>query len=195
MSSTRIATQVAVEDLEVIALQVPTATDEESDGTLVWDSTSVVVVEAHAGGQTGLGYTYCHPAAASVVEQKLASVVCGADALMPQRTWAQLQVEGRQMGHAGILEMAVSAVDVALWDLKARLVDVCLADLLPRYREGTPFYASGGFTDYSDDQLRDQVGGWRTRAFGRSRSRSAATSPPTPTASGSSGPRSATASS
>ena len=52
-----------IEAIEATASQIPTATDEESDGTLVCDSTSIVVVEVDAGGKTGLGYTYDHPAA------------------------------------------------------------------------------------------------------------------------------------
>jgi L-alanine-DL-glutamate epimerase-like enolase superfamily enzyme len=155
----------AVERVDVAAFRVPTATAEESDGTLTWDSTTLIAVELHGGGETGLGYTYCHPAAAQVVESKLAKIVEGADALMPQAAWAQMQVQTRQMGHAGIAAMALSAVDVALWDLKARLLGVCLADALPRYRESVPAYGSGGFTSYDDAQLRDQLAGWTAEGF------------------------------
>ena len=149
-----------IDDVAVSVYQVPTATEQEADGTLVWNSTSVIVVEVAAGGHTGLGYTYCHPAAAQVIQTKLASVLEGADALMPERAWARMQVEARQMGHAGISAMAVSAVDIALWDLKARLLGVCLADALPRFHEGVPAYGSGGFTNYGPEQLSDQVRRW-----------------------------------
>jgi L-alanine-DL-glutamate epimerase-like enolase superfamily enzyme len=54
----------------------------------------------------------------------------------------------------------VSAVDIALWDLKARLLDVPLADLLPRMHETVPVYGSGGFTSYSLARLREQLAGW-----------------------------------
>jgi L-alanine-DL-glutamate epimerase-like enolase superfamily enzyme len=159
------AIEVAVEGLDVAAYRVPTATPRESDGTLIWESTSLVVVEAHGGGRTGLGYTYCHPAAAEVIGGKLAEVVRGADALMPPRAWSRMQVETRQLGHSGIAAMAVSAVDIALWDLKARLLDLALADALPRFRESVPAYGSGGFTSYDDGELRDQLAGWAERGF------------------------------
>ena len=55
------ATEVAVDRLDVSAFTIPTD-GPESDGTLEWDSTTIVVVEAHGGGETGLGYTYA-PAA------------------------------------------------------------------------------------------------------------------------------------
>lgn len=154
-----------VDSVDVSAYSVPTATAQESDGTLVWDSTSLVVVQLSCGEHTGLGYTYCHPAAGQVIESKLAPILEDADPLMPQRAWAEMQVQARQMGHTGIAAMAISAVDVAMWDLKARLLGVCLADALPRYRESVPIYGSGGFTNYSEEQLRDQVHGWVTQGF------------------------------
>lgn len=153
-----------VQAVEASAYAIPTETPE-SDGTLEWDSTDVVVVHAHAAGHTGLGYTYCHPAAAQVVESTLAGVVEGADALSPPAAWARMQVQSRQLGHAGIAAMAVSAVDIALWDLKARLLDVCLADALPRFRDGVPMYGSGGFTSYSLEQIAQQLRGWAERGF------------------------------
>jgi L-alanine-DL-glutamate epimerase-like enolase superfamily enzyme len=61
--------------------------------------------------------------------------------------------------------MAVSAVDVALWDLKAKILGVCLADALPRFHESVPIYGSGGFTNYSEAQLREQVHEWVERGF------------------------------
>jgi L-alanine-DL-glutamate epimerase-like enolase superfamily enzyme len=156
-----------VENVDVSAYQIPTATERESDGTLVWAATSVVVVQLDCGPHTGLGYTYCHPSAGDVIESKLTDVVQGADPLMPQRTWVDMQVQARQLGHAGVAAMAISAVDVALWDLKAKLLGLTLADALPRYRESVPIYASGGFCNYSDDQLRQQVTGWKDTGFRR----------------------------
>ncbi|HKO29451.1 MAG TPA: hypothetical protein VJU80_18465, partial [Solirubrobacteraceae bacterium] len=133
-----------IDGVEVSAYTIPTATDEESDGTLVWDSTSIVVVEITCGEHTGLGYSYCHPSAAQVIESKLASLLEDADPLMPQKAWAQMQMQIRQLGHVGIAAMAISAVDIALWDLKAKLLGVALADLLPRFHARAPVYGSGG---------------------------------------------------
>lgn len=163
----RKAPGTAVQSLRARAFEIPTATEQESDGTLVWDSTTLVLVEAHADGVTGLGYTYCHPAAAQLITSKLAGVVEGADVLMPERAWATMQVQARQLGHAGIAAMAISAIDVALWDLKAKLLGVCLADALPRFHDSVPVYGSGGFTSYSDDELREQLAGWVREGFDR----------------------------
>jgi L-alanine-DL-glutamate epimerase-like enolase superfamily enzyme len=158
MSTLRAGT--AIESLTASAYTFPTATDEESDGTLTWSSTSIVVVRAAADGRTGIGYTYSDPAVAEVIASNIAELTVGADALMPERCWAKAQVQLRQLGHTGLAAMALSAVDVALWDLKARLLGVCLADLLPRFHESVPIYGSGGFTNLTEAQLREQVDGW-----------------------------------
>jgi L-alanine-DL-glutamate epimerase-like enolase superfamily enzyme len=159
------AQNARVEAIEVDAYEVPTSTEEESDGTLVWDSTTIVVVQLRCGEHIGLGYTYGHPSVGQVIESKLASILREADPLMPQKTWCEMQMQSRQMGHEGIAAMAISAVDVALWDLKARLLGVCLADALPRYREQVPIYGSGGFCNYSREQLREQAQGWVDAGF------------------------------
>jgi L-alanine-DL-glutamate epimerase-like enolase superfamily enzyme len=154
-----------IDGVEVHAYQVPTATEHESDGTLSWDSTGVVVVEIHALGATGVGYSYCHASAAQLIASKFAGLIEQADPLMPERCWVQMQVQARQMGHAGIAAMAISAVDIALWDLKAKVLEVCLADALPRFHESVPIYGSGGFTNYSHERLREQVRSWIEAGF------------------------------
>ncbi len=159
------APDVCVDALRASAYGIPTATAEESDGTLVWRSTGVVVVEATGGGETGLGYTYCDASAAAVVNGTLARLAQGADAMAPGETWARMQVQARQLGQEGLAAMAISAVDVALWDLKARLLGVALCDALPRFRDAVPAYGSGGFTSYTDGELREQLGGWAAQGF------------------------------
>jgi L-alanine-DL-glutamate epimerase-like enolase superfamily enzyme len=151
------AAQVASLDCHVYT--VPTDSPE-SDGTLAWDSTTIVVVEAEAGGETGLGYAYGDRAVATFIESELASVVEGADALSPPATCGAMQREIRNAGRPGVGAMAISAVDIALWDLKARLLGICLADALPRFHPAVPVYGSGGFTSYTPRQLRAQLEGW-----------------------------------
>jgi L-alanine-DL-glutamate epimerase-like enolase superfamily enzyme len=153
------AAGAAIEGLEVTACEIPTDAPE-SDGTLKWESTTIVVVEATAAGWTGLGYTYGDVAVATFVRSKLAPVVEGADALSPPAAWGEMQRAIRNAGRPGVGAMAVSAVDVALWDLKAKLLGLCLADALPRFHSSVPVYGSGGFTSYSDQQLREQLEGW-----------------------------------
>src|SRR5215211_7067332 len=151
--------QALVAGLRVSAFTVPTDAPE-SDGTAEWDSTTVVVVEASSRGETGLGYTYAPAAAGPLVEELLAEVVRGRDAFATTEAWEAMAVALRNAGRPGIGFCALSAVDQALWDLKARLLELPLVDLLGRARDEAPVYGSGGFTSYSLDRLREQLGSW-----------------------------------
>ena len=151
--------EAAIERIEASAFTVPTD-GPESDGTLEWDSTTMVVVEAMGGGVTGLGYTYGDRSIASLVSSKLEDVVRGRDALDVGGSWTAMHVALRNEGHSGHSMMAMSAVDIALWDLKARLLGLPVVDLLPAARAGVPIYGSGGFTSYSLERIAEQLGGW-----------------------------------
>jgi L-alanine-DL-glutamate epimerase-like enolase superfamily enzyme len=155
-----------VERVEVSAYTVPTDSPE-SDGTLRWDSTTVVLVEVAGGDERGLGYTYGDVSVGTFIESKLAGEVEGADAMSPPEAWAAMQHAIRNAGRPGVGSMAVSAVDIALWDLKARLLGVPLADALPRFHAVVPVYGSGGFTSYSDERLESQLGGWAAQGIPR----------------------------
>jgi L-alanine-DL-glutamate epimerase-like enolase superfamily enzyme len=155
-----------LQDLEVSCFTIPTDAPE-ADGTLEWDSTTIVVVEAHAGGRTGLGYTYCDAAAAEVVSSQLTGVVEGEDAFAVRAAWLRMGAQLRNAGRPGIGFCAISAVDQALWDLKARLLDVPLVVLLGAAHDGVPIYGSGGFCSYSLDRIREQLGGWASDGIPR----------------------------
>ena len=150
---------VHIARVEASAYTVPTDAPE-SDGTYEWSKTTIVVVEAAAGNRTGLGYTYADKAAAQFVGEHLAKAVEGLDAFDIPAASAAMYHAIRNVGRSGVAAMAISAVDTALWDLKARLLDVPLAKLLGEARRVVPVYGSGGFTSYSLDQLAEQLGGW-----------------------------------
>jgi L-alanine-DL-glutamate epimerase-like enolase superfamily enzyme len=141
--------------LDVHACTIPTD-EPESDGTAEWDSTTIVIVEARADDQVGVGYTYCESAAAELIRSKLADLV-HEDV---RRAWHAMNVAVRNAGRPGIASCAISAVDQALWDLKARRLGVALVDLLAAAHDDVPIYGSGGFCTYSDDRLSEQLGGW-----------------------------------
>jgi L-alanine-DL-glutamate epimerase-like enolase superfamily enzyme len=70
---------------------------------------------------------------------------------------------------AAVASAAHSALDAALWDLKARLLGVPLVSLLGAAREGVPVYGSGGFTSYTIEQLKEQLGAWAEQGASGSR--------------------------
>ena len=150
--------------LLVEALRVSTyavATDSpEADGTLEWNRTTLVLVEAKAAGKQGLGYTYADTATATLIRDTLAEAAMHADVMSPPAAYASMWHCVRNLGRPGICSMAISAVDCALSGSKARLLDLPLVTLLGQLRNGAPVYGSGGFTSYSDQQLADQLSGW-----------------------------------
>ena len=150
---------VPIGKIEVSCYRVPTDAPE-SDGTLQWDSTTLVLVTVGAGNCRGLGYSYADTATATLIRDKLAALVEGRDALDIPGAWSAMVHAIRNLGRPGIASMAIAAVDNALWDLKARLLDLPLFKLLGAEREAIPVYGSGGFTSYSDNELREQLGGW-----------------------------------
>ena len=152
-------TTVPVEHVRVSAYRIPTDFPE-ADGTFAWDSTTLVVVEATAGGVSGLGYTYADTATAKLIHDLLADIVVGHDALSVSSAWTAMIRAIRNLGRPGIVAMAISAVDAALWDLKARLLELPLVRLLGAVRPGVPVYGSGGFTTYSYTQVQEQLGRW-----------------------------------
>src|SRR5579871_6714277 len=155
-----------IERVDVAAYTVPTDAPE-SDGTLEWDSTTIVVVHAHGGGMTGLGYTYASEAAATLIATKLAGVVTGRDAMDVAGAWERMGTQARNLGRPGVGMMAIAAVDTALWDLKARLLGLPLVGLLPAFHDSVPIYGSGGFCSYSLERLQDQLGGWAEEGIPR----------------------------
>jgi len=143
----------------VSAYKIPTDAPE-SDGTYAWDSTTLVLVEVSAGDKTGLGYTYADTATATLNRDGLAQEVTGRDAMDVPGCWETMVHKIRNLGRPGICSMAIAAVDVALWDLKARLLDLSLVTLLGATRDTVPVYGSGGFTSYSIERLQQQLGAW-----------------------------------
>jgi L-alanine-DL-glutamate epimerase-like enolase superfamily enzyme len=148
-----------IERVDVQAYTIPTDA-QEGDGTLRWDSTTIVVVHAHGGGRVGLGYTYADLSTARLIETKLAAIVLGMSACAPRHAWSRMVSEIRNLGRPGVCSMAISAVDVALWDLLARLLEAPLATVLGGARACVPVYGSGGFTAYPDDRLQNQLAAW-----------------------------------
>jgi L-alanine-DL-glutamate epimerase-like enolase superfamily enzyme len=113
-------------------------------------------------GAEGMGFTVGSrfPGGArvirAVVDEVLQPVLVGRDALAIERLWEDMYFRGLLLGTRGALMRAVSAVDIALWDLLGKTSGRRLCDLLGRYRDAVPAYASGGYY-YDDDPARDRA--------------------------------------
>ena len=114
---------VPIERIGVSVYVVPTDAPE-ADGTFSWHKTTLVFVEADGGGKTGLGYSYADTSTAALIRDTLSEVVSGRDAMAVPGSWSAMVAAIRNLGRPGVASMAISAVDAALWDLKARLFGI-----------------------------------------------------------------------
>ncbi len=148
-----------IDDVEARAYTIPTD-EPEADGTISWDSTTMVLVRVRSGSTIGTGWTYGAAECAAVVADTLTPLLRGRGALDIGGRFDDMVKAVRNSGRQGAIGYAISAVDIALWDLKARLLDLPLHRLLGAVRDTVPIYGSGGFTTYSEHQLADQLDGW-----------------------------------
>ncbi|WP_102227109.1 enolase C-terminal domain-like protein [Acidimangrovimonas sediminis] len=153
-----------IEEVRTRVLTFPTDAPE-SDGTLEWTSTTMILVEISAGGVTGLGYSYGMPAVGDIVRDALTPLVVGRNPIDIAAIWLSLVHAMRNNGRDGPIAMAIAAIDTALWDLKGKLLNQPVAALLGRARDEIPAYGSGGFTSYDAQQMREQLGGWARDGF------------------------------
>ena len=149
----------AVEAVTAAAYTIPTD-QPEADGTLAWSSTTLVVAHVTGGGRTGTGYTYASAACQPLIEAELAAAIKGHDALDTTGAWQAMVRAVRNLGRPGLVSCALSAVDTALWDLKATLLSMPVATLLGQVRDEVPVYGSGGFTTYDEPAARAQLEQW-----------------------------------
>jgi L-alanine-DL-glutamate epimerase-like enolase superfamily enzyme len=149
----------------VSAYTVPTDKQPESDGTAVWDSTTIVIVELVSQGVRGLGYSYANEAAAKVAEELLRKEILRRDAFDIPSLHSAMDRKVRNWGRPGLVASAISAIDTCLWDLKARLLQLPLLSLLGRVRDEIQAYGSGGFTSYTEKELLDQLTCWAEEGF------------------------------
>ena len=148
-----------VRQITSTAYEIPTDAPE-ADGTLAWDKTVMVLASARAGTALGIGWTYAAAAAAGVIADVLAGAVIGRSAMDVPGAAEAMARAVRNIGRPGIAATAISAMDIALWDLKARLLGVSVTRLLGQARDRVPVYGSGGFTSYDEHQTREQLAGW-----------------------------------
>jgi L-alanine-DL-glutamate epimerase-like enolase superfamily enzyme len=120
-----------------------------------------VVVEIHAGGVSGVGYTFAFRefdvAAVREVATHLAGVLVGSDAddvaALHRRMWAEINFSGPD----GLATMAASALDIALWDVRARRRGVSMSRYLGAPPTARRMYGSGGSLALTEDELVEEA--------------------------------------
>ena len=101
----------------------------------------------------GLGMTYASPGVIDVIESSLKKELIGKDPLDIEQLWNDMYWKVRGFGRKGIAFCAISAIDIGLWDLKGKYVNLPLYKLLGAYTDSVPVYGSGGWTNFSEKSL------------------------------------------
>src|SRR3954469_2557742 len=114
-----------------------------------------------AEGAEGVGYTYTvgrnGGAVADILRREVPEIIAGAEADDTESIWQRLWWALHYGGRGGAAVLAMSAVDIALWDLKARRAGLPLWRLLGGFDHRVPCYAGGIDLDLSIDDLLTQT--------------------------------------
>jgi L-alanine-DL-glutamate epimerase-like enolase superfamily enzyme len=145
--------------LDADLYRFPTPTPQ-TDATLGWDASTVVAVTAHAGDLTGLRWTYSTAAAATLVRDVLCSALSGRPVDNVAGAFEQMRRVCRNFGIRGVVMQAVSAVDIAVWNLKARVHGLVLPDVFGKVHEDVMVYGSGGSLRMTDAEMSAQLRHW-----------------------------------
>jgi L-alanine-DL-glutamate epimerase-like enolase superfamily enzyme len=154
-----------ITDVAARAYRIPTD-GPESDGTFAWDSTTLVLARVRAEDGEGTGYSYAGRGAVAVIEDSLKPAIAGLDADDIPAAWLRMCRAVRNIGRSGEAACAISAVDCALWDLKAKLLRIPLIRLLGSLRDSVAVYGSGGFTNHDARRVAKQIEEWRGQGIG-----------------------------
>lgn len=155
-----------ITSIKTLVYKIPTDFPE-SDGTIEWDSTTLVAVILVANNQIGLGYTYGHEGISLVIQNTFAPFLKNSNALHIPFLWEKMLAASRNIGSRGIAASAIAAVDIALWDLKAKIFKTPLCNLFGQARDSVPVYGSGGFTSYSNIRLAKQFEKWKKEGINK----------------------------
>ncbi len=156
-----------IEDIRTTVLSVPHLPGFQ-DATIrhVVPGRSQCFVHVYSDqGLVGLGLGGGTTAAREVIERMLKPILLGQNALHIERLWDEMFWAIRGVGRKGLAFSALSAVDIALWDLKAKYYETPLYQLLGPYVETVPVYGSGGWTHFSLDELVAEQCGYVERGM------------------------------
>jgi L-alanine-DL-glutamate epimerase-like enolase superfamily enzyme len=152
--------KIAALDAALYRIELPVALSDSTHGTITHFELITVRLRDTDGAE-GVGYTYTVGAGGSAVhaliDQGLRPVLIGAESEHIEALWQKMWWHLHYGGRGGSVSLAVSACDIALWDLKARRFDTPLWRLLGGFDPAVPCYAGGIDLDFPLDALLRQT--------------------------------------
>ena len=119
-------------------------------------------------GLEGIGITYHEvggEATVALIQRNMAPKLMGRDPFETEVLWQEFFGYLRGVGRKGLMYCALSAVDIALWDLKGKIIGMPLFRLLGGNKTEVPVYSSGGWTSYSDEELVEEMTGMVAQGY------------------------------
>ncbi len=151
---------IAALEAGLYRIELPVALSDSTHGTITYFELITVRLRDSDGAE-GVGYTYTVGAGGAAVyaliDQGLRPVLLGAEAEHIEALWQKMWWHLHYGGRGGSVSLAVSACDIALWDLKAKRFDTPLWKLLGGFDPAVPCYAGGIDLDFPLDALLKQT--------------------------------------
>lgn len=118
-------------------------------------------------GQVGVGMTAIteEEVIACIVNDVASHMFIGEDPLATEKLWNQLYWLLTPRGQSGYASHAIAAIDIALWDLKGKILDQPIWSLLGGSRSRVPTYATIGFDFFEREQLAEVARTWKDKGF------------------------------
>jgi L-alanine-DL-glutamate epimerase-like enolase superfamily enzyme len=159
---------IAALDTALYRIELPVPLSDSTHGTMTHFEL-VTVRLRDSDGVEGVGYTYTTGAGGAAVhaliDQGLRPVLLGAEAEQIEALWQRMWWTLHYGGRGGSVSLAVSACDIALWDLKARRLNRPLWRLLGGFDPAVPCYAGGIDLEFTLEALLAQTDANLTRGF------------------------------
>lgn len=118
----------------------------------------IIAVVSTDTGIDGVGVTYCevgNEAITAFAEKVIEPLIIGENPFDTEIIWHKISQVFRAAGRKGLAFFPLSAVDIALWDIKGKVLDIPLYRLFGGNDPQVPAYRSGGWTSYTEEQLVD----------------------------------------
>src|ERR1700750_1310751 len=143
-------TDTTIRDIRATVLRMPWADDPWLKGHALGTQRDTLICEVEdKGGITGMGYLFLFrpgmKSIAACLDECIIPRVKGKDATSIEAIWHDLWKATMTYGRGGIATMAMSALDIALWDAVGKRAGLPLHRLWGHYRSKIPIYGSGLF--------------------------------------------------
>ena len=159
-----------ITSVEVIMLRCPCQTI--ADALSVCSSRQALLVKINTDTELyGIGEAFCYGsplvAGKAIIERQLAPIIIGQNPENIEKLWQTMYWRTIANGRRGLVMAAISGIDIALWDLKGKIYNIPVADLIGRAIDVVPAYASGGFYSPNKnlDGLKSELEGYAKKGY------------------------------